>query len=146
MKKIMLIAALAVMGLGTVSAQTINNSHPRKAKYTPEQRAQKATDKLDHELMLTADQKTKVYQLELNKFNKSKDLMSQNLDKEARKTQFKEMDKASKKELYDVFTNDQKAKLKEMKAEKKGKMEGRNKKNKMSHSAPMVSNPPIQGQ
>ncbi|MET4080150.1 protein CpxP [Pedobacter sp. UYP30] len=147
MKKLMLTAALTIMGLGAVFAQTTTNTKlQKKAKYTAEQRAQKATDKLDKKVMLTADQKTKVYQLELSKFNKSKDLTAQNLDKEAKKSQFKKMDKASNKELYGVLTSDQQTKLKEMKTERKDKMAGKHKKGNKDHSAPMVSNPPAQVQ
>lgn len=147
MKKMMLTAALAIMGLSTVFAQTTNTkNHPKKAKYTVEQRAHRATDELDKKIMLTPDQKTKVYQLELTKFNKSQDLMSQNIDKEAKKSQFKEMNKASKKELYGVLTSDQQMKLKEIKSEKKEEMNGRHKKGSKNQSAPVVSNPPTQGQ
>lgn len=145
MKKLILTATLAIMGLGAVFAQSKDtNNQLKKGKYTVEQRAQKATDELDKKVMLTADQKTKVYQLELSKFNKSKDLMSQNIDKEAKKSQYKEMNKASKKELYGILTNDQQTKLKEIKAAKQSKMEGKHKRHNKDKSTPMVSNPPAQ--
>ena len=143
MKKIMFTVVIAILGIGATFAQTPTNPKSQKnAKYTAEQRAQKATDELNNKVMLTADQKTKVYQLELSKYNKSKDLMTQNLDKEAKKSQLREINKASNKEMYGVLTSDQQAKLKEM---KNGKMAGKHKRGSRSQASPVVSDPPSQG-
>ncbi|MGY3052323.1 protein CpxP [Pedobacter sp. UYEF25] len=145
MKNIMLTAVLAMVGFGGAFAQTsIDNKSPKSAKYTIEQRAQKATDELDKKLMLTPDQKAKIYQVELSKLNKSKDLMTQNLDKEVKKSQLKEMNKASKKAMYGVLTSDQQKKLKEIKSERKEKMAGKHKRGIKNKSTPLVSNPSAQ--
>ncbi len=143
MKKIILTAVIAFLGLGATFAQTTSTSRQKKGKYTVEQRAQKATDELDQKVALTADQKTKVYQIELNKFNKAKDMMSKSTDKKADKSQFKEMNEASKKELHTVLTTEQKAKLKDWKTENKDKM-ARHNKHQKDQSAPLVSKPASQ--
>ena len=61
MKKLIL-SAIVFIGMGTV---TMAQSTDRKVQKTPEERAQHATDVLDKKLSLTADQKTKVYALNL---------------------------------------------------------------------------------
>ncbi|MBC7417187.1 MAG: hypothetical protein H7325_03425 [Pedobacter sp.] len=147
MKKIMFTVVIVMMGIGATFAQTSTNpKSSKKAKYTAEQRAQKATDELNKKVMLTADQKTKVYQLELSKFNKSKELMTQNLDKEAKRSQFREINKASSKEMYGVLTSDQQAKLKAMRNGKKERMAGKHKRSSRNQASPVVSDPPSQGQ
>ena len=61
MKKLIL-SAIVFIGMGTV---TMAQSTDRKVQKTPEERAQHATDVLDKKLSFTADQKTKVYALNL---------------------------------------------------------------------------------
>lgn len=142
MKKIILTAAIALLGLGTTFAQTANtNNHHKKGTQTVEQRAQKATDQLDKRVILTADQKTKVYQIELNKFNKAKDMMAKNTDKKANKSEREELNKTSKKEVEALLTIEQKKNFKDWKAEQhKGEM----KKHQKNQSAPLVSKPASQ--
>ena len=61
MKKLIL-SAIVFISMGTV---TMAQSTDRKVQKTPEERAQHATDVLDKKLSLTADQKSKIYALNL---------------------------------------------------------------------------------
>lgn len=69
MKKLIL-SAILLISMGTV-AMAQNND--KKVQKTPEERAQKATDMLDKKLSLTADQKSKIYALNLEDMKKAKD-------------------------------------------------------------------------
>jgi protein CpxP len=61
MKKLIL-SAILFISMGTVAMAQTND---RKVQKTPEERAQRATAVLDKKLSLTADQKSKVYALNL---------------------------------------------------------------------------------
>ncbi len=77
MKKVILIAA-CLFSLTVVNAQDVTATTPAKkaerASLTPEQRAQKQTDELNTIVVLTADQKTKVYDLALAKVKKVEEI------------------------------------------------------------------------
>jgi protein CpxP len=69
MKKFIL-SAILFISMGTMAmAQTTDN---KKVQKTPEERAQRATDMLDKKLSLTADQKSKIYALNLDDMKKVK--------------------------------------------------------------------------
>jgi len=149
MKKLILTIAVAVMGFTAVFAQDSTRRVRREMpKLTAEQRAEKATGMMDKKLSLTADQKKKVYAIELDRAKKVDAYRSE--DKSAMKGKMKErkadMDK-SKADLEGVLNADQKTKLEVFRSEAKekaGKMRrgmGKGKRDK----APVVSNPPAQG-
>jgi len=71
MKKAILTIAIAVMGFTAAFAQD-STRRPRKQmpKLTAEQRAEKTTARLEKELNLTADQKKKIYAVELENAKK----------------------------------------------------------------------------
>lgn len=149
MKKLILTVAIAVMGFTAVFAQDSTKRVRREMpKLTAEQRAEKATNVMEKKLSLSADQKKKVYAVELDRAKKMD--AYRNEDKSAIKGKMKErkadMDK-SKAELDGILNAEQKTKLEAFRAEAKekaGKMRkgmGRGKKDK----APVVSNPPAQG-
>lgn len=118
MKKLFLTLAIAVIGFTAGHAQTA--THHEKA--TPAQKAEKSTDKLQKELSLNADQKKKVYAIELDKFQKAEVLHKSG---HAAKEDYKEKHKAIKKEtdakLDNVLNAEQKKKLDAIHAEKKAK-------------------------
>jgi len=141
--------AIAVMGFTAVFAQDSTRRARREMpKLTAEQRAEKATGMMEKKLNLSADQKKKVYAIELDRAKKME--AYRNEDKSALKGKMKErkadMDK-SKAELDGVLNAEQKTKLEAFRAEAKekaGKMRkglGKGKRDK----APVVSNPPVQG-
>ena len=118
MKKLFLTIAIAVMGFTASNAQTA----AQKEKATPAQKAEKSTEKLQKELSLNADQKKKVYAIELEKFQKSESLhKSGTAAKSALKDQQKAIKKATEAKLDQVLTAEQKTKLDAIHAEKKAK-------------------------
>lgn len=69
MKKI-LFTALLFISMGTLAFA--QNDGPKKSKKTPEEKAQHAADHLAKKLSLTADQKTKIYAIDLESFKAAK--------------------------------------------------------------------------
>ncbi|WP_316826907.1 hypothetical protein [Pedobacter miscanthi] len=149
MKKAILTIAIAVMGLTAAFAQD-STKHARRAmpKMTAEQRADKVTSRLEKQLSLTADQKTKIYAIELENAKKMDAWRS--ADQGDMKGKMKERKAAideQKAKVDAILTAEQKTKMDAFRAEAKEKGEkmrkgmGRGKKDK----APVVSNPPAQG-
>jgi protein CpxP len=117
MKKLFLTLAIAVAGLTASYAQNTS-----KEKLTPAQRAEKSTAKLQQELSLTADQKQKVYVIELDKANKAEEWHKKNHDaRKAMKAQHEAVKKSTDAQLDKVLTAEQKQKLSSIRAEKKEK-------------------------
>ncbi|MDN3588372.1 hypothetical protein QWY86_16940 [Pedobacter aquatilis] len=149
MKKIILTMAIAVMSVTAVFAQDSTKRVRRPMQnLTVEQRAERATTAMEKKLNLTADQKTKVYAIELDRAKKMDAFRKE--DKSAMKDKMKSRKadmEASKARLDNVLTADQKTKMDAFRAEAKEKGEkmrkglGKGRKDK----APVVSNPPAQG-
>ncbi|UKT65542.1 DUF4890 domain-containing protein [Pedobacter mucosus] len=149
MKKLILTLAIAVMGFTAVFAQDAAKKDRRSMpKLTAEQRADKATGLMEKKLNLNADQKTKVYALELSKAKKMDALRAEDRSAMKGKMQSMKADRdKSNADLDKILTADQKTKLDAFRAEAKekgGRMRkgmGRGNREK----APIVSNPPAQG-
>ncbi|WP_316808685.1 hypothetical protein [Pedobacter agri] len=149
MKKAILTIAIAVMGLTAAFAQdSTKRVRKQMPKMTAEQRAERATARLEKELSLTADQKTKIYAIELENAKKVDAFRS--IDQADRKEKMKEgraTMQAQKAKIDAVLTAEQKTKLEAVRAEAREKGEkmrkgmGRRDRDK----APVVSNPPAQG-
>lgn len=149
MKKAILTIAIAVMGLTAAFAQDTTKRAKRAIpKMTAEQRAEKVTSRLETQLSLTADQKTKIYAIELENAKKMEAWRSS--DHGDMKGKMKERKVAldeQKAKIDGILTAEQKTKMDAFRAEAKEKGEkmrkgmGRGKKDK----APVVSNPPAQG-
>lgn len=146
MKKAILTIAIAVMGLTAAFAQdTTKRARRAMPKMSAEQRAEKVTSRLEKQLSLTADQKTKIYAIELENAKKMEAWRSaDHSDMKERKAAIDEQ----KAKVDAVLTADQKTKMDAFRAEAREKgekmrkgMGGRGKKDK----APVVSNPPAQG-
>jgi len=117
MKKLFLTLAIAVIGFTASYAQ-----NTAKEKLTPAQKAEKSTAKLQKELSLTADQKQKVYAIELDKATKSEAWHKESKDtKKKMKDQHEAVKNASDAQIDKVLNADQKKKLSALKAEKKEK-------------------------
>jgi len=122
MKKLFLTLAIAFIGFTATYAQTAAH----KEKTTPAQKAEKSTAKLQKELSLTADQKQKVYAIELDKFQKAESLhKSGHAARQAQKDQQKAIKKETEAKLDKVLNAEQKKKLDAVHAEKKAKKEQR---------------------
>lgn len=115
MKKLFLTLAIALIGFTSIYAQNTTQH-----KLTPEQKAEKSTAKLQKRLSLTADQKQKVYALELDKYKQASDLKAKNItDKKAKHQQHKAIKDATDAKLAAVLTPAQKARLEAIHTEKK---------------------------
>ena len=127
MKKAILTIAIAVMGLTAAFAQDSTKRVRRQMpKMTAEQRAEKATSRLEKKLGLTADQKAKIYAVELENAKKMEtwrkaDHSAMKGKMDERKTAMKEQ----KAKIDAILTADQKTKMEAFRAEareKGGKM------------------------
>jgi uncharacterized membrane protein len=107
MRKLILSIVLFVALAGTTFAQ----------KKTVEERATAATEKMEKDLALTADQKTKVYTANLERF-KTQDEMRAALPEGEKLTpeQIRPINQKYSKVLKETLTDEQKAKMEEMKA------------------------------
>jgi protein CpxP len=118
MKKALITLAIAVMGITVGYGQT----SAQKDKATPVQKAEKSTEKLQKELSLTADQKKKVYAIELDRYNKTANLHKSGREsKSVLKDQQKAIKKDTEAKLDQVLNAEQKKKLDVIQAEKKAK-------------------------
>ncbi|WP_145854327.1 hypothetical protein [Pedobacter suwonensis] len=150
MKKAILTVAIAVMGLTATFAQD-TTKHARRAmpKMTAEQRAEKVTSRLEKQLNLTADQKSKIYAIELENAKKLEAWRS--ADKGDMKGKMKERKAAmdeQKSKIDAVLTADQKTKMDAFRAEAKERVEKMRKSmgtRGKRDNEPVVSNPPAQG-
>lgn len=121
MKKILYTAALVVMGITASYAQKAKSE-----KLSPEERAEKAASAMQQKLALTADQKQKVKQIELDRIKKGDEWRKQDdatmkQKMEQRKTFVKE----SKDKLDAVLTPEQKKTLAASRDEMRDKMKDR---------------------
>jgi protein CpxP len=118
MKKLFLTLAIAVIGFTTGYAQTA--AHKEKA--TPAQKAERSTAKLQKELSLNADQKQKIYAIELEKFQKAESMHKSGHEaKQVQKDQHKAIKRETEAKLDKVINPEQKKKLAALQAEKKAK-------------------------
>ena len=114
MKRLFLTLAIAAIGFTSSYAQT--------GAQTPAQKAEKTTEKLQKKLSLTADQKTKIYAIELDKFKKADAAKKGNTaGKSALKKEHKEIKEATDAQLDKILNPVQKKKLDILRADKKEK-------------------------
>jgi protein CpxP len=134
MKRIVLTLAIAFIGLASSYAQSTG-----KQKMTPEQRAEKSTAKLEKELNLTADQKQKVYAVELDKYKQTQAWHKQtSADRKAKRDQHMTSKKETDAKIDQVLTADQKKKLDDLRTAKKARMQDKKDHHKGSKPADKV--------
>lgn len=104
-KQIIFLLILNIMFLMVKAQQT---------KQSPEERAKKQTELLTKELNLSQDQADKIYQINVNHFNKLAKLRNSNLSKEEEKQKIKDLLQQRRLELKKVLTKEQMEKLKEL--------------------------------
>jgi len=141
--------AIAVMGFTAVLAQDSTRRAKRPmVNLTAEQRAERATGMMEKKLNLSAEQKQKVYAVELDRAKKMDAFRKE--DRAAMKGKMKdrkaEMEK-SKAELDNILTNEQKTKLDAFRTEarEKGHKMRKGMERGKKDKAPVVSSPPAQG-
>lgn len=113
MKKWIIGAALLVFTSLQVSAQ-----QGKRDQVNPEERAQKATEKMATELGLSEEQKSQLLELNLEQAKKRQAEMER--QKELRAARSEEM-KAHQKKVKEILTEEQRAKWEEIKQEQRGK-------------------------
>ncbi|MGB4774406.1 MAG: hypothetical protein WBP45_04485 [Daejeonella sp.] len=119
MKKLMITTAL-LCGLLTVGyTQDLKEKH----KKNPEERAQLMTASLEKKLNLTSDQKSKIYEINLDRAKKMDDL-NETYRKEKIEKRKKLMEGHDKK-LNKVLTSDQQKSYEEFKAQHRERMQKR---------------------
>ena len=122
MKKIVLTLVMVAAGIAGTYAQNV------KAKFTPEQKAEKSTAKLQQELSLTADQKQKIYAIELDKFKKTDEWHKKSSEvRKSQREQYTALKSETDAKLGQVLNADQKKKLEDTQAARKGKKGGHRK-------------------
>jgi Spy/CpxP family protein refolding chaperone len=132
MKKVILMMLVAfsstMMQAQDNTAATVKS---REAKMTPEQNAQKAVDKLNAIVGLSADQQQKIRTLALDRIAKAKAVRAKykgSEDKEAAKQEMKTLRQEFKQQVKALLTPEQMAKLKaHHKANRPNKGEGKSK-------------------
>lgn len=114
--------AIVVMGITATYAQ--KPAGQQRSKETPEQRAEKHATVLQTKLALTADQKSKVKAIELERIMKNEEWRkSDDGDRKAKMEERKAFMKASQEKMDAVLTADQKVKFEAVRKEMRGKMQ-----------------------
>jgi protein CpxP len=120
MKKIILTVALAVTALTASYAQKQDKVH-----LTPEQKAEKVATNLKTKLALSDEQKTKVYQVEVDRMKKSEEWKKATHEAmKAKSEDRKAFMKANDEKLEQILTADQKKTYEAMREQKKSEMKG----------------------
>lgn len=144
MKKLILTIAIAFVGITAALAQQdsmkVANA-PIKPKLTAEQRADLMTKRLDKQLSLSAEQRTKLYDIQLAHAKKMDELKAEKGAAKERKTA-KEEEKA---QIDALLTPEQKSKLDAFRAEAKERAGKMRKGLRNKDKPPVVSNPAKQG-
>ena len=123
MKKLILLFAV-LLAANSTFAQDEAKKGKGKGKLPVEQRAQRSVDKLDKAVTLTAEQKTKVYDLSLTRATKHDEIKAkykgQPEKKEEAKAEFKANHKEYRTSVKAILTPEQIATLKAKHKAKKG--------------------------
>lgn len=115
---------MTTIGIGLmialISPATAQEGKPANAKkehkdLTPEERAQKRTDKMTKELELSEEQAKQVYAINLND---AKEMEAIRIEKEKLKKRAKAQREKSRTEMDNVLTAEQKVKMEQIKKEK----------------------------
>lgn len=138
MKKLIFIG-LSILCANGVFAQTEETT---KAKLTPEQRTEKYVAKMEKVVALDATQKTKVYDLRLEKVKKVAEIRKgDNGDREAMKMQIKPIVKEYNEGLKGILNDVQMTKWKDHRKAERAKIKANVEKRKAKKNAKAKENP-----
>ncbi|WP_285057656.1 hypothetical protein [Pedobacter ginsengisoli] len=128
----LIFTAMLFISMGTMAFAQQDST--KKARKTPEERAQHATDALDKKLSLTADQKTKIYAINLDgiKKAKGKHVKGQKPDMAAMKAAMEERDV----QISSVLNEGQRKSYDEIKAKRAESFKKHGKKGNRKKSEP----------
>jgi periplasmic protein CpxP/Spy len=134
MKKLIIAAVLCIGFAGSGFAQEMNKEKEVK---TPEERAKMMTEMMDKKLALTPDQKSKVYDLNLERANKMERMRAADQKERTKKLEeHKELMLESDKKMQRILNDTQRKTYDEMKA-KRMDMKGHH---NMKHNKMMKKN------
>ncbi|MEJ7692483.1 hypothetical protein [Daejeonella sp.] len=112
-------------------AKTERPDGDQRQARTPEQRAQMSTNALEKKLALTADQKTKIYALNLERAEKlEKTMKTDNAERKAQMQRNKALMEDTDKKINQILTSEQQKAYVEMKQESRDKMKSKMKDNR----------------
>ena len=95
-------------------------------KMTAEQKAQKLSAKLEKSLSLTADQKTQVYEVTLEKIQKTREVKSKDAkDKKSQGEKYKSIRRDFNTDMKEILTDEQEVKWEQLKKEAKARREAK---------------------
>jgi Spy/CpxP family protein refolding chaperone len=119
MKKLLLIAMLFTIGFAAMAQKG-----GQRGSATPEERAERITNKMAEELSLSDDQKKQIYQINLEHAKKRQaEMDARKAEMKAKRAEMEADMKVQNQEIEALLTEDQKAKWAEVKAEGRKKME-----------------------
>lgn len=119
MKKLLLIAVLFSIGFAAMAQKG-----GQRGSSTPEERAERITNKMVEELALSEEQKKKIYQINLDHAKKRQaEMDARREEMKAKRAEMEADMKAQNQEIEALLTEEQKVKWAEVKAEGKKKME-----------------------
>lgn len=111
MKKILFVLALVVLGTGTALANAfISPNFQQGPMGTPQERAEALTKRMNEVLTLTADQSTKIQEINTRRFTEQQSMREKMMaggDREAMRTQMQAITQKYDAEYKGVLTTDQ---------------------------------------
>ena len=125
MKKLIL-SAIFLLG---ISASGFSQERNKRDQFSPEERAQKMTDMLDNRLSLSADQKSKIYRINLDRAKEMGKFEGQRGTKDLSKR--KATYQANEEKILRVLNKNQKESYKKLKADRMAKMKNHKGKHKI---------------
>lgn len=128
----LIFTAMLFISMGTMAFAQQDST--KKVRKTPEERAQHFTDQLDKKLSLTADQKTKIYTINLDgiKKAKGKHVEGQKPDRAAMKASIEERDS----QISSILNEGQRKTYEELKAKRAESFKKHGKKGDRQKPAP----------
>lgn len=118
MKKLLLIALMFSIGFAALAQRD-----GQRGSSTPEERAERITNKMAEELALSEDQKKKIYQINLEHAKKRQvEMEARREEMKAKRAEMEADLKAQNQEIETLLTDEQKAKWAEVKEEGRKKM------------------------
>ncbi|MFD2201693.1 DUF4890 domain-containing protein [Shivajiella indica] len=121
MKKLLMIAIIFSLSLAAFGQR-----EQQKEKPTPEQRAERMTDRMAEQLELTEVQKQEIYAINLQNAQKRQaEMEARRIEMEARREAMKSQMESQRAQIDAVLTPEQKEKWEEIRAENRRKIDER---------------------
>ncbi|WP_129715691.1 hypothetical protein [Pedobacter sp. SYP-B3415] len=122
MKKLLLSALIAVSAISATYAQDSTRTRQHRPRLTAEQRAERSSAALAEKLSLSAEQKKKIYNIELDRTKRLQTTLQSQEDRNAKSEERKALMQDTKSKIDAVLTTEQRTKLQSLRAEQRDKM------------------------